>query len=599
MSFAKSVQAALSYPVSLGRFLHRRHGATIDRETKSLPPRIRDLVREVCRRTRLWRREQADVARELAGHFLDGIEIHKTDAANEPEIEDRLITEFGPPKQSAKLIRRAKIRCRPLWWRFQRRVRHAMIAMFCLLLGYAGWILTGEPKVRVDYLAQWNSKHADVPMEDRAWPLHERAIDRYRLPPEELSYQSSEMSRPVPDWDKVRNVSSSNPALVEWVRSNEEALDLFVAASKRPHYGRDYEFTEPGADESVPKDNPLWSSPDEPQPLISVPLWHLSRIRELSIAASARARIRAGEGNFSGGWDDLTAEIRTANLFVHQGMSLIEHLVGCGNVSLANETARLILRETEPTDLDFAASAHAWASALPDAMTNENWLQGEEDFVHDTIQRVFTENWWGNGHLMADRVGVVTGTHDGGATLETVALAMVHADRADTVRMIDRYLTIARRDRTRPLYDPQHGKSKAFVKSLSSGEVPGEISYRYRYALLETFFGGYTRAGANMRLAHADHEATLVCLALQAYRRDHGNYPESLGALPPRYIASIPEDPYDGKPMKYRRTDTGDDFVLYSIASDFKDDGSAVENRWESCESPPKPVDYLFWPPQD
>jgi hypothetical protein len=595
MSFSESLQRVLSFPLSAGRFLRRRSIASIDRETESLPPGIRDLMREVCRRTRLWRREQADVAQELAAHFLDGLETHRSETMDHAGIEDRLITEFGPPKQAAKLIRRAKIRCRPIWWRFQRRVRHAMIAAICLLVGYAGWILTGEPNVRVDYLSQWNSRHADVPMEDRAWPLYKKAFDAYQQAPNPL------LTNGFLSGQLIKTASLDDPLVRNWVEGNRTSLSFFVAASRLPGYGRVYGLTEPGANEVDLQKPALWGSPEEPLPLLWVPLPELSSIRELTIAACARARLRAAEGDLPGALEDLSAILRTGNHLDQNGPTLIEHMVASGIVSIANETMRLILREVDVRDFDYADAGRKLSNALPNKLPIENWMQGEEDIVRDTIQRIFTEHWWGNGHLATDRLDEVYHIAGQGRakpeTIEAIALAMVHADRRTTIEMLDSYMTVVRRDLARPLYDALRGESDEFLRSLSAGELPGEFGYRYKYAVLSVIMPVFNRADAGMRLVHTDHEATLACIALHAYRRDHGQFPDTLGSLSPQYLASIPEDPYDGKPIKYRTTDSGADFVLYSIAGDFKDDGGAGSHGWTSDASPPEPVDYIFWPP--
>lgn len=41
-------------------------------------------------------------------------------------------------------------------------------------------------------------------------------------------------------------------------------------------------------------------------------------------------------------------------------------------------------------------------------------------------------------------------------------------------------------------------------------------------------------------------------LALIAYQRDHGKYPQELAALVPAYLPSVPIDPYAGRPFEYR-----------------------------------------------
>src|SRR5208283_2844567 len=60
--------------------------------------------------------------------------------------------------------------------------------------------------------------------------------------------------------------------------------------------------------------------------------------------------------------------------------------------------------------------------------------------------------------------------------------------------------------------------------------------------------------------------------ALERFRLAHGNYPETLDALPPQFITALPHDLINGQPLHYRRTDDGR-FVLYSVGWDEKDDG--------------------------
>jgi hypothetical protein len=69
----------------------------------------------------------------------------------------------------------------------------------------------------------------------------------------------------------------------------------------------------------------------------------------------------------------------------------------------------------------------------------------------------------------------------------------------------------------------------------------------------------------------AFNQAAIAC-ALERYRLANGHYPETLMALAPRFISSLPDDVVTGEPYKYRLTDDGR-FVLYSVGWDEKDDG--------------------------
>ena len=71
------------------------------------------------------------------------------------------------------------------------------------------------------------------------------------------------------------------------------------------------------------------------------------------------------------------------------------------------------------------------------------------------------------------------------------------------------------------------------------------------------------RAAINLRL-------TEIALALGAYRTDHGQYPNELRALLPRFLPQLPNDPYSDGDFRYRRQ--GDGYVLYSVGPNGKDD---------------------------
>lgn len=69
----------------------------------------------------------------------------------------------------------------------------------------------------------------------------------------------------------------------------------------------------------------------------------------------------------------------------------------------------------------------------------------------------------------------------------------------------------------------------------------------------------------------AANQAAIAC-ALERFRLANGNFPETLDALAPKFIAQLPKDAIDAQPMKYRRTSDGH-FILYSVGWNEKDDG--------------------------
>lgn len=79
---------------------------------------------------------------------------------------------------------------------------------------------------------------------------------------------------------------------------------------------------------------------------------------------------------------------------------------------------------------------------------------------------------------------------------------------------------------------------------------------------------------ASMRFAAGQTalDQTRIACALERHRLAHGAYPESLDALAPAFLQSVPHDVINGQPMKYNRTEEGG-FVLYSVGWNQTDDG--------------------------
>jgi hypothetical protein len=65
-----------------------------------------------------------------------------------------------------------------------------------------------------------------------------------------------------------------------------------------------------------------------------------------------------------------------------------------------------------------------------------------------------------------------------------------------------------------------------------------------------------------------------VDCALQRHHLALGQYPESLEALAPRFMTTLPHELATGEPFKYRRFDDGR-FLLYSVGMNGKDDTGA------------------------
>ena len=67
-------------------------------------------------------------------------------------------------------------------------------------------------------------------------------------------------------------------------------------------------------------------------------------------------------------------------------------------------------------------------------------------------------------------------------------------------------------------------------------------------------------------------QMTITAIALKRFQLKHGSFPQQLAELTPEFLASVPLDPVDGQPLRYRLNADGS-FTLYSVAENGKDDG--------------------------
>ena len=69
-----------------------------------------------------------------------------------------------------------------------------------------------------------------------------------------------------------------------------------------------------------------------------------------------------------------------------------------------------------------------------------------------------------------------------------------------------------------------------------------------------------------------------VAFSLAAYHADHENYPDTLVALTPKYLAEIPDDYFADQSQKIRYRREGDAYVMWTVSFNNKDDGGRQDS---------------------
>jgi hypothetical protein len=139
-------------------------------------------------------------------------------------------------------------------------------------------------------------------------------------------------------------------------------------------------------------------------------------------------------------------------------------------------------------------------------------------------------------------------------------------NKAVIARMLSDY-AIPVMDPVRQRYDD--AKAGAYVR-----QIDGRLIHDWKLFLARLALPAIARAGQKFALGQTDANLAAVACALERFKLKEGHYPESLAALKPDYLATIPHDIMDGGPLRYRQEDKA--FVLYSIGLNGSDDGGKV-----------------------
>jgi hypothetical protein len=87
--------------------------------------------------------------------------------------------------------------------------------------------------------------------------------------------------------------------------------------------------------------------------------------------------------------------------------------------------------------------------------------------------------------------------------------------------------------------------------------------------------------------------SAIVAVAAERYRLAQGHWPDTLVELKEAgYLKTIPTDPYDGRPLRWRRLDDGQ--VGYAVGPDLVDNGGNLADRRKPQE-PGTDIGFRLW----
>jgi len=550
-----------------------------DMESQNLPACAVEFIKLVIRKMRYRKKVQADVQAELTAHFEDELRDCKTDEEKEKRAQ-QLIAEFGDVKLLAVLLRRAKKRCRPLWRTAVARAFQAVgVLILCLIL-YCIYISLGKPNIRVNYVEEaLRIARAQVAESQNAAPLYQKAIDAYKEPPlveDEKGIEKSLLDV-IQRKSWVAELTEEELALTKnWLSDNNDAAAFFTQAAEMPYC--------------------WWHRQAENDIVIVILIPEMKGIKNIARLLSWRARLDAFNGNIEPAFDDLLTCYCTGR-HLKGPLSLIEQLVGMALQGLSAGTAVTILQNRQIN----GELLRNFQADIEKLMAEDTFIADyttERFLALDFLQRCYTDNGSGSGHMIPGAVGhfpyleLWNFESDLLNYSRSLGMALVSADRDDMSREFEKLYSNAQQWAHKTPWQ-LHNENVDLEMGLDSWPRLKKVRY-WPIMLLMPAIG---RVGELTYRNKAGIEALVTVVALLRYHQDNGRYPQNLDELVDgAYLRRLPMDPYSAQSMCYKKTD--DTFILYSVGLNFKDDGgtvAVVDGRTKSAGTKEQ-GDWVFWP---
>jgi hypothetical protein len=532
-------------------------------ETSGLPAELTSIVSQLVRRARLWPNERVAVATEFVSHFREGLEAGQTPA--------ELASSFGDVAAAAKLIRRAKKRGRPLWWHAWRWCFWgvaAIVASYAFLWVRMWW---GRPEVRVDYFAEVNRRAAAVDPNTAAWPVYVETIEQIGL--------SNFRVRPL----KQRR-NELDPRTAVLATQYQEVIARLREASSRPGLGAP--IVKDGEELS---NNLLFER---------IVLRALDTFRMLSSLLESDAQVAAWRGDFKLAVADVIAMVNLGNQLQEQSF-LTSGYVSSKIYGLAYAAIEDLVRERgrDLTDDQLRDLAHALAGVQLDWAW---WIEGERMANRDLLQRLFTDDGNGDGHITVEGLELVHGALEPmvqgwemtqgtspqnmpwwrrlGESFDAKILAapVTMASRREMTETMEEFFDRAEASFARPYWT-------LTPSDFDEREISSE-SWKQKYYPLTLMLPAVSAVRQAVETQLGVRDGLMVGIALELYRREAGEWPKSLEALTPRFLPQAPVDRLTGKPLGYRLVDGAP--VVYSVGADLDDDGGRASGEAENFGAP-------------
>jgi len=371
-----------------------------------------------------------------------------------------------------------------------------------------------------------------VPDHDNAALVYEKCYENDVRIRKTFEERPSKISRSSSNFIGFTERKPGDPELAEYLQQMQPTLVLLRRAAAMPGCYFEHEYSQPSIDMTLPE---------------------LSHMRQLGRILAVDAKVKAVDGKFREALEDINA-MRGLSRHVATEPLLISGLVSMAIENIASSTLEAVLVDAKPAPGDFAGwqpdDSFSFRRALRRSMAGEEacgmsafaMLGGDSE----------SETFFRYNGLNPDTAAPVVGPY-WRVFLLADDLSVYHSQMKMLREMADQDYPTARTNLD--ALDLRHRTQRLGL--ISEMMLP----------MLSRAFNTFVRAETSHRLAD-------VAVAVAAYRAKNGKYPARPQELVPEFIADMPIDPYDNKPL--RMIPNGSGVTLYSIGEDMQDGGGAV-----------------------
>jgi len=285
-------------------------------------------------------------------------------------------------------------------------------------------------------------------------------------------------------------------------------------------------------------------------------LQHLSSMRGATRLLALEAIARTERGKADEAADSIVAGLRIGHHLRHEPV-LITALVRIACDGIAVGQAQRWVSRVAPSPEALERVQKALADEA-DRTLLENVFLAERCFGMDSYRRYVLNPKKRN---MNELLGAMGGPPP--VLLNVVPEAYFKMDMVQYIDLMTAYVEAGRRP---------------YPASLQAGARLGqdlEKQIPRHYVMCRRLLPALGRVfvAAQQHMARVD--TARLALAALRHKAKHGTLPETLDALVPDLVESLPPDPFSGKPLLYRKDAKG--FVLYAVGENGKDNQGAID----------------------